>query len=656
MAGDTLSTIIRLLNADEPEILSSAVDYLVTILSDPAVYQAPEPTLHKFRVRISSLLKSKSASARLVGCKLAQASCRSHWDTLAAHGATWAQLLVHIINTPAANPVPNQRAAIESLRTIISLTYGKAELTRLIATPIIPTYLKALLAHSIKSPALHNDVILSFVVVLDEHSTTARPNSGAFHDFLKSVFLTACEKGAASCSASLELAAQGFVSLHKAAAKGSEALEWKSALSAIISDVKIQAKGSFNLASLEGEFQGVGLSNVSSNMLLNFQRLDVLFTILDAFFTTSTKVPVTVPLTDLVDLFRTLLAPPGDLMLGYDLLVRERVIGCISDLMEIVGPSFVSCVDDILLDFAEMSKSLTSETLALKILEVSTKIFGTLLKSVPKSLHGPVTMLTQKALELVELPQYTATCKGADYTQKPHLFIRKRDITEKKIINEYLVEVITAFPDLPLPLRAKIDCHFLLEGYSSGIETSAAYPGTSTKYSILPMAVSKIPYSMVLDVLTHPRLPLSQGPSDREVASFNSAAAPVLASASETEYQSAVVYEQKSTHIGLTATEKHQESEFSKPALEQEDMEMDNSESTEPTANTNSIMMNKVDIPDHVLDFRSNGSAATTETPATSLVTSAVIEKAVVVEEEEEEDLGSDMEIPEIELGDSDED
>lgn len=648
MAGETLSTITRLLNGDEPELLSSSIDYLVRLLSDPAVYQAPEPIIHKFRVRISSLLKSKSATARLVGSRLAHVSCSNHWDTLAAHGATWAQLLVHIISTPAANPIPNQKAAIESLRTIISLTYGKAELTRLIATPIIPTYLKALLAHSAKSPALHNDVITSFVVVLDEHSTTARPNSGAFHEFLKSIFLAACEKGPVSSSANLELASQGFVSLHKAAAKGSEALEWKSALNAIINDVKIQARGSFNLTSFDGEFEGVGLSNVSSNVLLNFQRLDVLFTILDAFFTTSTKLPVTVPLTDLVDLFRNLLAPSADPMFGYNVVVRERVVTCISDLMETVGPSFVSCVDDILLDFAELLRSATDDGLALKILDTSTKIFNTILKSVPKALHGPVSLLTQKALELMELPQYSATCKGADYTQKPHLFIRKRDMTEKKVINDYLVSVIAAFPDLSLPLRAKIDCHFLLEGYSSGIETSAAYPGTSTKYSILPMAISKLPQSIVLDVLTHPRLPLSQGPSDREVASFNSVAAPAFAGSSAESHVTAS-YEQKNND---RETEKLQESEYPKPvtSMEHEDTEMDNTESSEPV-NAHHINLEKVEIPDHVLDFKDNASAAVVNPPVSYAATVNVEKEA----EEEDDDLGSDMEIPEIELGDSDE-
>lgn len=127
---------------DEDHLDQNAGHILNLLQSETTIADADIKTLQKFNGKVSTFLESKSSLLKWFGACLVSVSIDKSWAILKSHGATWAGLLIHILEINEKRPT--KEVAISALSVIFSKTFGKQELTRDITTPKLPQYLKLL--------------------------------------------------------------------------------------------------------------------------------------------------------------------------------------------------------------------------------------------------------------------------------------------------------------------------------------------------------------------------------------------------------------------------------------------------------------------------------------------------------------------------------
>jgi pre-rRNA-processing protein RIX1 len=222
----------------EKNIAYNAV-HVLSILrsSNGLIDSSDDKTAHKFKVRVSALLKSKSPLLRWFGSHLVKASVESNWTVLKSHGQTWADSLLYILEIPG--PTVTHQAAIQALSILFARVHGKATLTKEIATPRIPAYLKLLVSLSKSNSSLWSTILPAITRVI--RLQTSKFRSQAEH--VRQLMIHIIEKTYMDSSmvdrSTLQNACEAFICLHMAATKGKEADEWRITFIRTINEIDI---------------------------------------------------------------------------------------------------------------------------------------------------------------------------------------------------------------------------------------------------------------------------------------------------------------------------------------------------------------------------------------------------------------------------------
>ncbi|ANB12491.1 ribosome biogenesis protein Rix1 (predicted) [Sugiyamaella lignohabitans] len=540
-------------------IQQTGLPILETIASkSPQIFLEADDTLvHKFNVKISGLLKSKSPVCRWFGAYLAKMSVDASPLILKSHGATWANILIHILELP--EPPVTTQIAVQALSSIFANTVGKSELTREITTPRLPAYLKLLLnklkdivkgftSGSSNASANQTTVLIPTLVkaltrVLRQQSTSFRPFSGGFHTCLVDLLNQSISSPASIPDELLQDICTAYVCLHMSATKGTEAEEWRSACIAVINEIHITADQLAIKYVREDNANSSSNNNYNRHPVLNLQpagfntsasaspesvsplayvkHFEVLFCLLTSFFTTPTKISVKMPLGAIEDLTDRLYSisryttkqPVLDKTLySIFLSVMDKVHVLVTalniTLLPVVGNSVLEHFDMLLHHISALCDG-ADQTVQLVLLQFVSKLLVQV-SVVPKSYTQTVSRLIHPISTSLVTDRTTSDPRFqqlSDFISNSKAFQNPVPSYVNNVVSEFFTAVLKTMPDLPLNIRAEIDRYFIFSSNQSGLNTSALYPGNLARYSVAPMAARLDSGLGLASSLIHPRLP-----------------------------------------------------------------------------------------------------------------------------------------------------
>lgn len=515
-----LKAVLALLR-DEETLADNAEHILRMLTADQRVFGGGDDAdVHKFKVRVSALLKSKRPVSRWFATYLARAAVESSWEVLESHGATWAGIMVHMLEV--SEPDVTILAALAALGTIFSKTAGKAELTRKITTPRLPEYVKLVLRRA-DSPRLALACLAALTRVLRQQSTTFRPHAAATRALVVRVLDRHAGGRGAGDERLLAAATEAFVCLPMAEPKDKEAELWRSSLLEVVRE----AHGALSDIT-EGNVNEdappatggptLGLTATPTNAL---QRWRVCVRLLKAFFTVATKTQVKVPLgavVALVDRVYALNAFASFAAAADRGLLVATFDGLHADATQVLLTVQRACGQQVLAHFSTLWHYYTTLADAHKPAKASLILSSaaTLLRQAsvaPRHAVQGIDGLADVALRLLDSQAPRSSLP--DFVSNPAAFAKPATGPERAAVEDFLVALVDCVPQLPAALRARIDRYFILAHSTRGLGASALYPGNAAKYSIAPMAMREptVALSPAMGVLIHPRLP----PLHREV-------------------------------------------------------------------------------------------------------------------------------------------
>lgn len=516
--------------SQEDNIAANASHCLSLIVSSPSILtEADEPSLTKFKVRVSALVKSRQPIARWFGCYLCKVAIESKcYSILKSHGGTWAGLLQHVMEVK--EPLVTHQIAIQALSTLFSATYGKPNFTKEITTSRLPEYVKQLFVLAGKEPQLWNVIVPALSKTLSQQSTTFRPFvNKAFNLFTE--VLRCGVTGSNNVSDKLvQDACEGLVLLHRSAPKGKEQEEWRNSIICTISEINYTiSELSFEFVDEEtpkSAYQGPKfewLQNIESDTIRLTDKLQLLLQLLYAFFTTPTKCQVNFPYGEimlLADRLYTLSfstekqgVETDRKKLFYGLVdrINVNVTHLLIKSITVIGHPAVMYLDSLMHHITLLISRRPNIHLKLSLFKLTT----TLLKQsrlLPSSYTADLGKVISAALPMVQIKQPTSATVP-DMVSAPDAFIEHPDKITVEIIYDFLSTAVETCPSIPLHQRAQIDGLFIMNAHSNAV-LNGLYPGVC-KHSIAPMAIRTNPESTLGSLLMHPRLPpLSQSQQD----------------------------------------------------------------------------------------------------------------------------------------------
>lgn len=512
--------------SQEDNIGANASHCLSLIVSSPSILtEADEPSLTKFKVRVSALVKSRQPIARWFGCYLCKVTVESKcYSILKSHGGTWAGLLQHVLEVK--EPLVTHQIAVQALSALFAATYGKPNFTKEITTSRLPEYVKQLFVLAGKEPQLWPVIVPALSKTISQQSTTFRPFvNKAFNLFTE--ILKDGVTGANSVTEKLvQDACEGMVLLHMSAPKGKEQEEWRSSILCTISEINYTiSEMSFELVNEETpksahqEPKFDWLQNIGSDAIRLTDKLCLLLQLLYAFFTTPTKCQVNFPYGEIMLLADRLYTLPFSTekqgvetdrkRLFYSLLdrINVNVTQLVMESVTVVGHPAVMYLDSLMHHITTLIARRPSIHLKLSLFQLAT----TLMKQshlLPSSYAADVGKLISAALPMVREKQPTSAIVP-DMVSTPDAFVEHPDKVTVEVIYDFLSTAVETCPDVQLQQRAQIDGIFIMNAHQNAI-LSGLYPGVC-KHSIAPMATRTNPESTFGSLLMHPRLPpLSQ--------------------------------------------------------------------------------------------------------------------------------------------------
>ncbi|KAK9419271.1 putative rRNA processing/ribosome biogenesis-domain-containing protein [Seiridium unicorne] len=295
--------------------------------------------VHKLRTQIGALLKGRSLEGRFAAVALIKTYIDiGGWETLRA-SEPWVQGLISILQK--RDPVAIKELCIVTLTKIYILISKYQTLIREIVTPTLPSFATACL--QILKPASANKAIhiapLSFTettleafsVLIPRYPTTLRPFVAQFRVIARP-YLAPTSSDGLHVPKTLQCSSRALMTrLHLAAAKNGGADEWTKHLSGLIKEFHESADQVFRAilenwesttgyarqqVNLDADSSGGGDSPDQSPRWTGVQagseRMIGLLGCLSDYLLSTTKVPVTIPISALMDLTSRvyLIVPP----------------------------------------------------------------------------------------------------------------------------------------------------------------------------------------------------------------------------------------------------------------------------------------------------------------------------------------------------------
>lgn len=533
------SLLATSLSASQENLILHNASHIISLLVSGSLLEAAdEQTLHKFKLRVSGLIKSKLAIARWFGAYLAKVACSTNFAVVRGHGGTWAGLLIHILEIPAESSITHE-ISIEALSTIFAQTWGKQELTRDITTPRLPQYIKLLLklAEGVEAKPLLPVIIPALNKVMKQQSTTFKPHAQRYERLLLKIISLSYIESYSVDRAVLSRVCEGYVLLHYATVKGNEHVVWRQSLIKVINEIHITVtqlasevveEDSSYFDPMNAEGLGITAVTLDAGVGQLNEKIRVLFTLLSSFFTTGTKAEVKIPLGVLTNLADRLFSLNKHTMQrrGVEKATRSFFLAAV-DHIHIASCSMlvhlVSVVRTMILVHIEAFMhhiDVLSDTINASLLESLLKVasaFFKLIGVLPKAMMPLVSKLVQAAIKTLQPRIDSSSLSLPDAVAHPSLFtIKPNPESVQTVINFFSTVIITA-PELSVPVRSQIDQYLIFAAVKPAdqnsqeirdtLALSAYYPGRTAKYSVLPMAIRTVPNSNLLESMVHPRLP-----------------------------------------------------------------------------------------------------------------------------------------------------
>ncbi|KAI9166619.1 Pre-rRNA-processing protein rix1 [Paramyrothecium foliicola] len=282
--------------------------------------------VHKLKTSITTLLNGRSREARFAAVALIKAIVDvGGWEVLRGSGP-WVNGLLSIIQK--GDPMPSKELAIVTLTRIYMLLHPYQTLVREIATPTIPAFSTACL-QLIKRPASGEPTVTPLSVVeticdaistlIPLYPTTFRPSSSNLKTALKP-YVTPTSSDSLWVTESLRKAARKLaLAQHQVAAKAGGSDEWAALVKGILKELHATADQVFRAVDESWESSGLytrgkvelGGEPHGGNSSADFtpwtginagaDRLIGLFNYLSESLRCTTKAPVNIPTTALID-------------------------------------------------------------------------------------------------------------------------------------------------------------------------------------------------------------------------------------------------------------------------------------------------------------------------------------------------------------------
>ncbi|KAF5107879.1 hypothetical protein DV453_002760 [Geotrichum candidum] len=657
--------------SEESNIPNTAAQTIGLLLSGQLFEQADEQTLHKFKLRVSGLLKPSNSSnpiTKWFGCYLAKVSCEKNAAILRGHGGTWANLILHLIEVPH-EPTVTKEIAIEALSSIFAMTSGKQELTRDITTPRLPAFIKVLLKFvessnsSITKYALIEPVLTALNRIMRAQSTTFKPFAVRYEKLLLDLLSTSYTEPHRITDSVLQKTCEGIVLLHYVTTKGNENVVWRLNINKIITEIHATA-GQLAGGIVDEDVSGFPritdetprlaiLKTVDSDLFQLSQRLTTLLRALRAFLITATKTDVKLPIGSIITVIDRLYSLNKHTVQkrGVEKHIYAQFLAAASSAHIAASKFLLTFVDvlgsnvllhtEVLLHhidvFSDANSAAEPELLAV-LLQLSGQLFK-VIGTIPKASLTLVSKLVQRALELVEPKLAPSSANLPDAVANPALFVVAPAQSYVETVAEFFALVVLHVPDLALPVRSQVDQWLVLRtvkrdtaAVSDAIERalalSAFNPGRTAKYSVLPIAINALPNTNVLlDSMVHPRLP----PTSSTVHNLNRSAALSRASASSVNEDAF----EESPIVAPTAaiavdTKRKAQEEDSSAADNNGDGFISNKKLKTDTATPESVV--EVEAPANVNLVFEKSTVTTTSTNATATVVETEVKESITTD------------------------
>lgn len=538
--------------SEEINIPNTAAQTIGLLLSGELFEQADEPTLHKFKLRVSGLLKANNASnpiTKWFGCYLAKVACETNAAILRGHGGTWANLILHLIEVPY-EPTVTKEIAVEALSSIFAMTNGKQELTRDITTPRLPAFVKVLLKlvessnNSITKYDLIESILTALNKIIKAQSTTFKPFVTRYEKLLLDLLSTSYIEPHRITDTVLQKTCEGIVLLHYATPKGNENEVWRQNINKIITEIHATA-GQLSTGIVDEDVSAfpritdetprLAIVKTSGSDLFQLsQRLTTLLRALTVFMTTATKTDVKLPIGSVVSVIDRLYSLNKHTVQkrGVEKHIYAQFLAATSSahigaskfliaFVNVLGSKILLHVEVLLhhVDVLSDTNSAAEPALLAVLLQMAGQLFKTI-GTVPKASLALVSKLVQRALELVEPKLAPSSASLPDAVANPGLFVVPPSQNHVETVATFFSLVIMHAPDLALPVRSQVDQWLVLRTVKcdsavtvrapleQALALSAFNPGRKSKYSVLPIAINALPNTnMLLDSMVHPRLP-----------------------------------------------------------------------------------------------------------------------------------------------------
>ncbi|KAF5096894.1 hypothetical protein D0Z03_001520 [Geotrichum reessii] len=538
--------------SEEINIPNTAAQTIGLLLSGELFEQADEPTLHKFKLRVSGLLKANNTSnpiTKWFGCYLAKVACETNAAILRGHGGTWANLILHLIEVPY-EPTVTKEIAVEALSSIFAMTNGKQELTRDITTPRLPAFVKVLLKlvessnNSITKYDLIENILTALNRIIKAQSTTFKPFVTRYEKLLLDLLSTSYTEPHRITDTVLQKTCEGIVLLHYATPKGNENEVWRQNINKIITEIHATAaqlstgivdEDVSAFPRITDETPRLAIVKTSGSDLFQLsQRLTTLLRALTVFMTTATKTDVKLPIGSVVSVIDRLYSLNKHTVQkrGVEKHIYAQFLAATSSahieaskfllaFVNVLGSKILLHVEVLLhhVDVLSDTNSAAEPALLAVLLQLAGQLFKTI-GTVPKASLALVSKLVQRALELVEPKLAPSSASLPDAVANPGLFVVPPSQNYVETVARFFSLVIMHAPDLALPVRSQVDQWLVLRTIKcdsavtvrapleQALALSAFNPGRKSKYSVLPIAINSLPdTNVLLDSMVHPRLP-----------------------------------------------------------------------------------------------------------------------------------------------------
>lgn len=618
-----------------------------------------ENSLHKFRVRISAFLKSNDSKQRWCGAFLALAAVQNSWECLKSHGATWLGLLIHILELPESPAT--WEMALRTSSEMFVLVSQKTELTRDVATSRIAPFCKAALA-VLESPETSVSTAAVFISELQRvnvaHPVGFRPHSKRFQKALLALIAT-CQD-----SQVVKRACEALTVAHYSASQAGEAAEWRNGCLATVADIHTALN-----ALVEGKCEDSNLVEQSASwgfepktgssplQIYNAAKsIEQLYALLTAFTTQPTAVPVKIPLGRIIQLFNRVLGLSQISFRAHVPQVEQSLIRSTFERVQIaamrsltatvatVGANISADVEDLLesVDMLPPDNSAVS-TAALDLLSAVFQNVGYIASG--SAVQEYVEKAVARALALVN-PSTNVSVAGQsslpDFITKPHLFETQTPEATQQTVFGFL-ETAMVVCELSGRARGLIDRTLLLSTQvrrNSALLTSALNPSMASKHSILAMVSQQHPRNAQIAQFVHPRLP----PLTTERRHL-----PVSASLEQQEDLDDLEDEDMDV-------EPAKRDEFTIPVISSNAF----ASVTTPVESPATELINDAPpfeaLPESVMAAK-QAQHQTIDRPGAADTEFAEIEEEEALEDpDSDEEMGSDFEMPALDVGDSDDD